>query len=110
MFKFNFVFIFSFCIFTGSAECYTDSWMFRLALYHLPQTHRFDSSGPPLSSGSRGSPWLIPPQTIPFGSRTGDTECRIIILLRIFVMTAQSLVYSLSFIAMPQEAVISEQP
>lgn len=98
----------SFCILAGSAECYADSRVFRLSLPHLPQTHRFDGSGPPLSSGSRGYPRLIPAQTIPFGSRTGDAECSAIVLL--FVRTAQYLVHSLSFIAMPQEAAMSKRP
>lgn len=60
-----------FCIFAGSAECYTDSRMFCLSLCNLPQTHRFDGSCPPMFSGSWGSHWLIPPKTIPSGSRTG---------------------------------------
>lgn len=46
--------------------------MFCLSLCNLPQTHRFDGSCPPMFSGSWGSHWLIPPQTIPSGSGTGD--------------------------------------
>lgn len=63
----------TFCIFLGSAEYHTDSRVFCVSLYHLPKAHRFDSGSPPLSSGSRGSHWLLPAQTVSNGSRTGDT-------------------------------------
>lgn len=58
----------------GSAECHPDSWMFCLPLYHLSETHRADCSHPPMFSGCWGTHWLIPPQTLPPGSRTGDEE------------------------------------
>lgn len=60
------------CISAGPAEYHADSWMFRFSLSHLPPTDRLDSSCPPLSCGSRGTLWLIPPQTVASGSRTGD--------------------------------------
>lgn len=59
------------CIFSGSAERHTDSWMFCVSLCHFPQTHRADGGRAPVSRGSRSSHWLIPAQTFPFGSRAG---------------------------------------
>lgn len=58
----------------GSAECHPDSWMFRLPLYHLSETHGADCSRPAMFSGCGGSHWLVPPQTLPSSSRTGDEE------------------------------------
>lgn len=61
------------CVFLGSAEYHTDSRVFCVSLCHLTKAHRFDSGSPPLSSGSRGSHWLIPAETLSYGSRTGYT-------------------------------------
>lgn len=46
--------------------------MFCLSLHDLSQTHRSDGSRPPMFGGSRSSRRLLPPQTIPAGSGTGD--------------------------------------